>query len=67
MPEASRVTLFKGSNDNDGSKESRLFLGRVSIAQLLANHRPLFLLCHMSYCKILQAAQHCASLYSAII
>ena len=36
MPEAFRVTLFNGSRDNDRSKEPRVFIGRVSFAQLLA-------------------------------
>ena len=54
---AFRVTLFNGSRDNAESKEPRVFIGRVSIAQLLANHLLLFLLCHVSNCKTFHAAQ----------
>ena len=67
MPEAFRVTLFNGSRDNDGTKEERVFIGRVSIAQLVANHLVLFLLCHVSNCQIVDDAQHCASLHSVTI
>ena len=60
MPEAFRVTLFKGSRDNNGSKEPRVFIDRISLAQLLTKQLVLFLLCHMSNCKILHVAQHCS-------
>ena len=46
--------LFEGSPDNDKSNEPRVFLGRVCIAQLLANHPVFFLLCPASNCKILE-------------
>ena len=36
MPEAFRVTLFNGSRDNDEVKKPRIFIRRVSVAQLLA-------------------------------
>ena len=42
MPEAFRITLFNGSRDNDGNKVPRVFIGRVSIAQLLAKQLVLF-------------------------
>ena len=65
MLETFFVTLFDASHDNDGSKEPLVFISSVSIVQLLAKQLVLFLLCHMSNCKILYAAQHCASLDSA--
>ena len=62
MPEAFCVTLFYGSRDNDEVEKLRVFIRRVSVAQLLA-----VLLCHVRSCKILQTAQHCTSLHFAII
>ena len=67
MPEAFSVTLLNGRHDNDGSKESRVCIGRVTIARFLAKQHMLFLLCYVSNCKILHAAQHCVNLHSAII
>ena len=65
MPKAFHVTLFNGSCDND--EEQHIFICRVSVVQLLAKQLCVVLSCHMHTCKILQAAQHCANLQSAII
>ena len=43
MPVAFRVVLFNGSCYNDKSKKPHVFIGRVSIAQLLANHLCVFI------------------------
>ena len=46
--EAFRVTFFNSSQFNHESKEPRVFIGRISIAQLLSKQNVLFLLCHVS-------------------
>ena len=64
MREAFCVTLFCGNCGNDESKEPCVFIGRVSIAQLIANHLVLFLLCHVTNSKIVHAA-HCCECFQA--
>ena len=57
-----RVTLFNNGRDNGPSAIIR----RVSCT-ILAKQLCVVLLCHVRTCKILHAAQHCASLQYAII
>ena len=69
LPETFRVPLLNGSRDNDGRKESRIFINEVNVAQLFANHLVLFFVAReqLQSFTLTVAAQHCASLHSGII
>ena len=62
MPEPFRVTLFNGNRDNDEVKKPRVFIRRVSVAQLLA--KQLCIICcgacvRAKYCKLRSVVQVC--------